>query len=274
MDYLNDDQDGEIQDQEWWNLDFEEDVITYIYDRKTKELVTKISGFVPDPHEIGNQYGSGEYRAMIRGKIATGGKTITKDFKCGKSYDQPKQQEPQKLSGFPSGDFSNQIAFGMSQGLKSIVSEFAPILPQIFEMMKPKEPTYGAALESMYSSMNRILESNTKKQMENFSEFQKQIMQNFSESMNLSRLEYEDDDEDEEQEQSPMSILFSMIKPLLQNAMPAILNGSGAEIINGIKTNPLFIQVTSNPAVMKEIESWVLNEFGFDALRVLKELLQ
>jgi len=259
----------------WWEMDYDDDVTTYIYDKKTRELVTKKVGIVPDPHEIGLEFGPGDYRAMIRGKNATGGKTVTKDFKLGKSYERKPEAQNKTVSGFAvpggGGDIASQVAFGMSQGLKSIVSEFAPVLPALFEALKPKEPSYGAAMEQMYGSMNRILETNTKKQMDNFSEFQRQIMQSVAENMNLSRVEYEE--EEEEEQESAMSILFTMVKPLLAGAMPGIMSGQGADIISSIKTNPLFVQVTSNAAVMKEIENWVLNEWGFDALKVLKELL-
>lgn len=258
---------------EWWEQEYDDDVSTSIYNKTTKELVTKITGIVPDPHEIGLQFGSGEYRAMIRGKRATGGKLVTKDFKISKAYDDLKKSPAVNLSGMGQGnDISMQVANGLAFGMKSIISELAPLFPSLMEAFKPKEPTYGVALEQMYGSMNRILETNTKKQMENFTEFQRQLMQNTADSMSFHS-NYEEEDEDEEEGINPMSAIFGMVKPILAGAMPEIIGGRGAEIIGGIKNNPLFIQVVSNPAVMREIENWVLNEFGFDALKILKEFL-
>lgn len=288
----------------WWELEREEtnQVKAYLYrdvrdDNGVRMKGAQVTAFpsgqggrmpcseLPDPHEIGTMFGSGEYRLMIRewidGKIQP---VKTELFELGETYDKYKEVPEQKkeevvsqivepISSVLSGeDIAKAVAQGIAGSFQGIIGSVAPFVPSIIELLKPKESSFGKQLEENYSSMNRVLEDNMKSQQKNMNEFMRDFMKSVSES--VQGISFAANNEEyEEEEDSPMSAIFSMVKPIIAMQLPAILGGKGKEVIDGVKNHPLFIQVMSNPAVMKELQSWIMEEHGLEAVNTVMELL-
>ena len=265
--------------REWFEImndDFEVKK-AYLYDGKTGKQKTRFVGEIPDPHDIGVKYGSGEFKMMIQYNDSEGKhQTTTKRFSLAEDYDSIKSESQNEPSPQLSGntDIASQVSAGITSAFSGILGAVAPVvsplLPALIDMIKPKP--ISQAMEEMQMAQIRINEANTKQNNKVYNDSLKTALETVNANFLINQSEeYE---EEEGEEESPMQKIVMQLKPILSMAMPTLMNGVTPEMVSMVKNNPLYQQLINNEIAIKEIEDWVYSKFGIDAVNILKSIIE
>lgn len=234
---------------------------------------------VPDEHEIGIQFGAGSYQYIINSWTnGKRGKTKTIFFRLAKEYDQYKkqhseqpqqQQQPQQLGNV---DIAGQVAQGIQGAISGIVQSVAPFAPAIIEIIKGnRQQEYPEYLATLNNTTTRIIENNMKSTAKMTQDFLQDVLGSAAESMKFIPNQFHEEEEEEEEDMK--SSIFMMVAPLIEQYMPQIMSGAGAELLAGIKNNTMFQQIKNNERVQNELFSWIASKWGIETANTVNELL-
>lgn len=233
-------------------------------DRTTAHLYEVVEGkyeqvakyeYVPDGDKIGKMYGGGSYRLIIRYYDATTEKiaTTTRNFTLSKHYNKQPIQ-PQNLAHPQQSE-----------------PQIMPILLALLEQSKnPIVPNLGGIIESAFGSSVRMLEENLKKQQNIFGTLYKTMIPQPPQKTTEYYDDYEESDEEENMNSPMVSLAWTMVKGFI----PQLINGGiSDDVINTIKSSPIYAGIIANEKAKKEFEYLIYENFGIDALQIAKRVL-
>lgn len=231
-------------------------VLTYVYryDNPTtgesKQLCDRVEGDIPDPHTIGQTYGSGRYMLMVSIPQGVNQDRAVKAlrFRLHPRYDDMRRAATAAAAG-ASGAVPAALpvaavapASGLREGLE-VVGMVLNMLRPLLESQRPAVPDMSKLLEGQYDMMASVLKRSLADSQELIGEVQR------------ARLEGQPREEDGGEE----SGFMDRIMPLVDRFLPVLLGGgaAGKAAAAAVSAMPEVKRVMENTGELRRVVTWL-----------------